>query len=386
MAYHLTKVTQRLLFILIFLVILVNWVSLSNIRNPYAIFNTTPTLLLSAMEYEMYDHAMDFGIILFAYSKDEHQCIQYLNETYSLCSDLLSKNVHPSYRLNISLFTMETHYMNYIRNDFPSNCVLDHVLFVDKLILDHHDNNTRLTWKEFDTRIQLLSYSPYYITMSLDADFYPCYALNVVQLYTQMVDKDIDFAFTSFKTDRIPQGGLFIYQKNNKTKYLFDEWHKHHTQQLTTNKTIWKNIDDQQSLHETIGNVLGKMNIYLLNNRYNYRGFGFSKKWNYHSQLLYPNNKIIMFHRRPYTSYYYDSPEEICAILNRYSDRLTMVYDDYGHGNVLNCFNDSEPKCWDYLGQHRRFRKPFKHFWSDEYHCQWNERIDFVPYDQDTCG
>eukprot|EP01083_Nonionella_stella_P153059 491289_1 len=333
-------------------------------------------------------HELTAGIVLFAFnSEDKKLCMQYLTEANNLCIRLLSKNSNQSVHLNISLFTVERYYNDYIAHAHKPHCHFDRIIFLNQLqsnqSLDKHDY-IRFGFdkgREWYKRILLLPYSPYYITMALDVDMYPCHPFdNITHLYYQMETKQIDFAYTSFMRYKYPQNGLFLYRKNNRTNYLFEEWYKYHT----TNKIF----NDQPSLNATIGNMLNQVNIYLLNNRYNYRGFGRETK--NHNQLLYPNNKIIMFHRRAHVNRH---PERTCQILNKYPNTLSMAYDD---GNVHNCFKDQPPptclEYYKYLNRNPKLKKHwqeiynlYKFFWSDDYHCQWNESVDFVPYLLDTC-
>eukprot|EP01083_Nonionella_stella_P000037 106_1 len=313
---------------------------------------------------------MDFGVLLFAYSHDETLCFKFLHETHSLCHDLYLKHSNQSYHLNISLFTVQKYYIQYVTTYSPATkCAFDHIIFVDNLVQLTKSN------REFTTRIKLLLHSPYSVTMTLDSDMYPCYPLDVVSLYTQMITKDIDFAYTSHERANVPQGGLFVYRINNKTRYLFHEWYKYHRQQYRQKGQ--KN--DQLTLNRTIpGFGLGMHKQRYVND----------KRLN---QLLYPNNKIIMFHRRIYSSYYYDSPDSICQVLNKYSNALTMAYVNYTNNNVYNCFGDKEPKCFDHFKKYRTFTEElysntYPFLWSDEYQCQWNETVVFVAYYQHTCG
>eukprot|EP01084_Bolivina_argentea_P081451 147482_1 len=330
---------------------------------------------------------MNFGIVLFAYGTVEDLSMKYLREAHELCHQLQLK--HANY-LNISLFTTQHHYMKYIHNA-NYDCVFDKVIFLEQLLLirkyDASDVPSKVNYtqmkeiKEWSTRIELLSHSPYYLTMSLDTDFYPCYAFDFTHLYTQMETNDIDFAYTSFRTQngkthpsiKFPQGGLFLYRKNNKTKYLFDEWWTCHT---VNNYT-----DDQDSLYHTLLRILPlRITIlYMLNNRYNFRGFAFG---GLQYQLLYPTNKIIMLHRRHGRMNY----SSICQMLNKYPNELSVLYLNKSTRKVHHCLSDSGTKC--FYGDRNASREELerhKYVFSDEYHCQWNENIDFVPYDQDMC-
>eukprot|EP01083_Nonionella_stella_P176111 615319_1 len=268
-------------------------------------------------------HELTAGIVLFAFnSEDKKLCMQYLTEANNLCIRLLSKNSNQSVHLNISLFTVERYYKDYIAHPHVPRCTFDQIIFLNQLdsneSLDKHKYIRFATdrGREWYKRILLYKYSPYYITMALDADMYPCHAFdNIAHLYQQMETEQIDFAYCSFMRYKYPQTGLVLYRKNDKTKYLFDEWYRYHT----TNKML----SDQESLNGTLSmaHVRSKVNIYLLNNRYNYRSFGPN------NQLLYPNNKIIMFHQRLYIKNSTQS-ERICRILNKYPETLTMAYGD----------------------------------------------------------
>eukprot|EP01083_Nonionella_stella_P296070 1005913_1 len=328
---------------------------------------------------------MNFGIVLFAYGTAEDLSMKYLGEAHELCYQLQLKHMHQSYDLGLSLFTMKHHYTKYIHNvNYSSvgDCVFDKVIFLEQLAIHKYDTQN----KEWSTRIELLSHSPYYLTMSLDTDFYPCYAFNFTHLYTQMETNDIDFAYTSFRTQngkthpsiKFPQGGLFLYRKNNKTKYLFDEWQTYHA--------VNSLYDDQDSLYHTLLWIipLRVVNVYMLNNRYNFRGFAFKKKIQYQPwyQPIYPTNKIIMFHRR----INYAIADSICQILNKYPNDLSVAYFNKSTKQVQNCLSDSGIKCLYRHGNVPRDKlERHKYVFSDEYHCQWNENIDFVPYDQDMC-
>eukprot|EP01083_Nonionella_stella_P021271 59006_1 len=332
---------------------------------------------------------MNFGIVLFAYGTAEDLSMKYLGEAHELCHQLQLKHIHQSYDLGLSLFTMKHHYTKYIHNvNYSSvgDCVFDKVIFLEQLAIHKYDTQN----KEWSTRIELLSHSPYYLTMSLDTDFYPCYAFNFTHLYTQMETNDIDFAYTSFRTQngkthpsiKFPQGGLFLYRKNNKTKYLFDEWLTYHT--------VHNYTDDQGSLYHTLQRILPLriMNVYMLNNRYNFRGFAVG---NIQYQLLYPTNKIIMFHRRINYAIATGTqrPDLICQMLNKYPNDLSILYLNKSTKHVHHCFSDSDTKCLYHASREKLFisrsKMRHKYVFSDEYHCQWNENIDFVPYDQDMC-
>eukprot|EP01083_Nonionella_stella_P021272 59010_1 len=273
---------------------------------------------------------INFGIVLFAYGRTEDLSTEFLKEAHALCYQLQLKHANQPYHLNISLFTMKHHYRKYIRQRHYSSdhCVFHKVIFLEHLATRKHNVSAVLqphTNKEWSTRIELLPHSPYYLTMSLDTDFYPCGAFNVTHLYAQMMQKNIDFAYTSFRINhnygmnphhiKFPQGGLLLYRKNNKTKYLFDEWQTYHA--------VNNLYDDQDSLYHTLLWIipLRVVNVYMLNNRYNFRGFAFKKKIQYQPwyQPIYPTNKIIMFHRRINYAIATGTqrPDLICQMLNK---------------------------------------------------------------------
>eukprot|EP01084_Bolivina_argentea_P236965 398365_1 len=203
-----------------------------------AIISTTKYEKLTTnttIKYE--NHNYNFGIILFAYSNDEEWREHYLNETNNLCNNLKTKNLQDIQHLKITLFVNKPYI--YSIND-NNQCKFDKIIFVNKSISKSLNSNTR----EFSTRIKLLLQSPYQITMALDSDMYCCHSLNFMKLLNEMENKNIDFAYTSFKKTNIPQGGLFLYKNNNSTRNLINRWYKYHT---TNHK-----FDDQDTLHYTI--------------------------------------------------------------------------------------------------------------------------------------
>lgn len=308
-----------------------------------------------------------FGIILLAYSDNEKMVEKYLNETNNLCKNILSIDK----AMKVSLFTIELFHDNW-RNNYSKVidiCTFDQIIFIDK-------SGTQ-TRREFATRISLLKETPYNITMSLDSDFYVCNDMNIDALISQIINENIDFSYTAFKRGNVPQGGLFLYSLNNKTKHLFNKWQEYHSKHHM--------YDDQDSLQHTI-KQLDKdgydINIYLLNNRYNYRLHG--PKINFHNQMAYPNNEIIMFHNRDFAHHIYHQ-QLICQELNKYDDKLRMIY--HWNGSVFSCFHSITPKCieWAKFTKKPNVATDYQYFWSNTYHCQWNQSIDFVSLKKDTC-
>eukprot|EP01084_Bolivina_argentea_P044327 81574_1 len=325
----------------------------------------------------------DFGIILFGYSsRNTNQAVEYLEEANILCENLLFVN---KIFVNITLFTNKGAYNQFIGKQHERNqsvCIFDKILYVED-ILNISLSSSSTNKRDFQTRTKLYKYSPYRVTMALDSDIRACSSLNIPQLYKEMITKNIDFAFVTWKINRFPQGGLMLYQQNNKTKYLLDQWSKY---QINNNMN-----DDQGPLHQVLKDMLNTsvgISVHLLNPKYNLRVFG-QEFWNV-GAVNYAFNDVIMFHCRDAAKLF--PIHDMCMDLNNYSNISHLSFMTEGNKGVGHCFgpNDGlQPKCIDkmhLINEIPRMKKHFDFIWSLDHKCQWNNDINFVEYNHDKCS
>eukprot|EP01083_Nonionella_stella_P068567 182185_1 len=317
---------------------------------------------------------MDFGIVLFAYSTREELVRSFLTETNSLCKRLLSTN---SNRLKVSLFTIQTFYEAWLRHysSVVEMCEFDQIIFVDHInaLNVSINDNSLLTdprqGREWSTRILSLLHTPYYVTLTLDSDMFPCDNLHVDELYKAFMNNHIDFAYTSFKRNSVPQAGLLLFN--------------------------YGSAGDQLSLYKTIKRVKHVVNIFLLNNRYNVRMH--LHDVSFQNQMLYPKNKVIIYHHRQLSQNC--NQTNVCEELNKYNDKLRMGFTyrfNHHSCSVSRCFGENDDALG--LAQCSQFPKfmqmkpgsmisrDYTFVWSKQYKCQWNNTVYFVPLAKDTCN
>lgn len=327
----------------------------------------------STKNSRLHDNNYNFGILLIAYSKEAERFEKYLNETNNLCKNILNQHEN---NINVSLFTERDLFKNYskmyIKTQKIEICKFDKILFIDKYILNDIQKMSK-SYKNskyfIAKRILLLKYTPYFITMTMDSDIHICNKLNINRICKQFINKNIDFAFTSFRKGNYPQGGLFLYKLSNNTKYLFNQWFKYH---------INNNLNsDQYSLNHTINKIIKNnksTNLYLLNNRYNFRFLPFNKP---NVGIKHPNNNILAYHARQISSNKDKNQTQVCQKLNNNNNKREMVY-ILNDVNISKCYNNmNNTPCTD--------KKNYNFIWSKDYKCQWNNNVDFVPLQNDTC-
>merc|ERR1712228_105628 len=203
----------------------------------------------------------------------------------------------------------------------------------------------------------------------------------------------IDFAFSSFRSNSFPQGGLLLFRRNNRTWHLLNEW--------------GKNIEgsDQNALHLTLSQFAengDSVNVYLLNNRYNVRVWERNRGM---KQMLYPNNKMLMVHTRDCLSDYFSVPtwslpnplhspsnyQTLCDALQKYDDvdEEHYVYELDRHCQIGHCFQYREPKCNHSEVTIKEGSPLFdpKKWTKEDSECrgQWNVNVNFVPLQQNKC-
>eukprot|EP01083_Nonionella_stella_P155212 501116_1 len=99
-------------------------------------FNLSTLLQLAqpVVSSNVSNHELSAGIVLFAFnSENKKLCMQYLTETNNLCIRLLSKNSNQHVHLNISLFTVERYYKDYIAHPHVPRCTFDQIIFLNQL-------------------------------------------------------------------------------------------------------------------------------------------------------------------------------------------------------------------------------------------------------------